>query len=115
MFWRFMTGSSLEAQVLERGRVGEAGDAAVARLGHPRSHAPDERLLEERDVDHLVADDLLDVVDLRLPLLDVELARLLDVEIVDLGDRPAGVDAALDDVGLEPRGRIAERGGDDLD
>src|SRR5215813_10734264 len=52
----------LELEVLERRRVREARNAAIAGVGHLRSHAPDERLLEERDVDRLVADDLLDLV-----------------------------------------------------
>src|SRR4029453_3704352 len=38
-----------ELQVLERRRVRETGDAAVAGVGHARPPPPDERLLEERD------------------------------------------------------------------
>src|SRR5262245_38258716 len=52
----------LELEVLERRRIREAGDAAIAGIGHLRSDAPDERLLEEGNGRDLVADDLLDLV-----------------------------------------------------
>src|SRR5262249_30969862 len=60
-----------ELEVLERRRVREAGDAAVAGVGHLRSHAPDERLLEEGDGGDLVTDDLLDLVHHGLALLGI--------------------------------------------
>src|SRR5678815_772789 len=79
-----------ELQVLERRRVREAGDAAVAGVGHARPHPPDERLLEERDGRDLVADDLLDLMHHGLALLGVELVGLSRVQIVDLLQRAVG-------------------------
>src|SRR5262245_37760920 len=70
----------LELEVLERRRVREAGNPAVAGVGHLRPHAPDERLLEEGNGRDRVADDLLDLMHHRLTFLRIELARLADVE-----------------------------------
>src|SRR5262245_27882098 len=75
-------GLVLQPEVFERCRVAEAGNPPIARLRHAGADTPDERLLEERDRQYPIADDLLDLVHHRLALLRVELARLADVEVV---------------------------------
>src|SRR5206468_6416000 len=102
----------LQFHVLQRPRVREAADQVDARLLHARADAPDERQLVDRDVGHPVVEDLLDLVEQRIALLHVQLAHLALEEILDLGDDAGRVGAALADVGLEPRGRIAARAGD---
>ena len=52
-------------------------------------------------------EDLLDLVQQRLTPLHVGLARLALEEILDVRHHAGGIDAALADVRLEPRGRIA--------
>ena len=47
-----------------------------------------------------------------LALPEIELARLSREEVVDLGQRAVGVDAALGRVRLQPRGGVAHDGGD---
>src|SRR5207253_1966471 len=75
----------------------------------------DEGQVVDRDVDHLIVDDLLDLVELGLALLGVELASLAMIEVVDLWHAAVRVDSVPGGVGLETRRRIAERGRDDQD
>src|SRR5262249_35050867 len=112
---RWLAGSAsgpLEPEVLERAGVREALDQVDAGLLHARADPPDERQLVDRHVNHLVAEDLLDLVERRLALLRIELARLALEEILALGQDAGRVDAALRHVGLEPRGRVARRARD---
>src|SRR6266545_4032723 len=102
----------LQFHVLQRPRVREAADQIDARLLHARADAPDERQLVDRDVGHPIVEDLLDLVQQGLALLHVQLAHLALEEILDLGDDAGRVGAALADVRLEPRGRIAAGAGD---
>src|SRR6266851_10270675 len=60
---------ALDPDVLERAGVGEASDQVDSRLLDAGSDAPDERQLVDRDLDHAVVQDALDLVDERLALL----------------------------------------------
>src|SRR4029450_9704722 len=97
---------SLDPDVLQRARVGEASDQVDSRLLDARADAPDERQLVDRDLDHAVVQNALDLVDQRLALLRVGLPCLTLEQVLDLGDRARRVDAVLADVGLEPRGGV---------
>src|SRR5262249_14883580 len=77
----------LELQILAGRGVRVALDQSRAWGLDARAHAPDEPLLEDRGHQHLVGDDLLDLVQLRLPLLAVELLLLTLEQVVDLGQR----------------------------
>src|SRR5439155_529615 len=74
----------LQLQILVGRRVGKALDVVDARFLDPRPDAPEERELVDRHVQSLVVHDLLDLVQHRLALLPVQLARLPLVEILDL-------------------------------
>src|SRR5262249_59449335 len=106
-------GSGWGAEVWKGGGRGEAGNEGRSPVGHPRTHPPDEGELVDGNGGDLVGERLLDLVQHGLALLAVELARLPHVEIVDLGQAAVGVDPLLRRVRFEPRGRVAEGGGDD--
>src|SRR6266581_4316241 len=100
----------LDSQILVGRGVGEPLDVIRACLLDPRTHAPEERELEDRHVEHPVVHDLLDLVQHRLALLPVELARLALEEVLDLRHDPRRVDSGLQHVDLDARRRVA--GGD---
>src|SRR5919201_4736770 len=87
--------SALYLQVLVRRGVREALDVIDGRLLHAGPDAPEERELVDRHVQHAVVHDLLDLVQQRLALLAVELARLPLEEILDLGHDTRRIDAVL--------------------
>src|SRR6185436_12518425 len=101
----------LELQILAGRGVRVPLDQSRARGLDARAHAPDEPLLEDRGYQHLVGDDLLDLMQLRLALLAIELLRLALEQVVDLGQRAVRVEAALGEERLEPRRRVAGRSG----
>ena len=74
----------LELQVLGRPDVRVALDQPRRRLRDARAHAPGEGLLEDRGGQHLIGDDLLDLVQQRLALAAIHLVGLPLEEIVDL-------------------------------
>src|SRR5262245_15647718 len=98
---------TLEPEILVGRRVGVAPDQVDPGLLDPRTDAPDERELVDRHVGHAIVEDLLDLVQQRLPLLRVELARLTLEEVLDLRKDAGGVDPALAHVRLEARGGVA--------
>src|SRR6266487_5764332 len=98
---------SLDPDVLQRARVGEASDQVDSWLLDAGANAPDERQLVDRNLDHAVVEDALDLVDQRLALLRVRLPRLALEQVLDLGDHAGRVDAVLADIGFEPGGRVA--------
>src|SRR5215831_12180726 len=67
---------TLESEILVGRRIGVAPDQVDPGLLDPRTDAPDERELVDRHVGHAIMDNALDLVQLRLSLLRVELARL---------------------------------------
>src|SRR5215813_179286 len=75
----------LQSDFLERRRPWIRIDQHEARLLHARAHAARPDVLEDRAEAHALVEDLLDLVQHRLPLLAVGLARLLLVERVDVG------------------------------
>src|ERR1051325_911123 len=82
---RTMCGSLfLQLQVFERRRVEMARNQSEAGLRHARTDAIEERHLEEREVEHLVVHELLDLVERRFALLAVHHAALLVEQAVDV-------------------------------
>src|SRR5215471_4621706 len=79
---------TLDPHVLQRAGVGEAPDQVDPRLLDARPDAPDERQLVDRDLDHAVVENALDLVNQRLPLLRIRLPRLALEQILDLGNHP---------------------------
>src|SRR5437588_12703530 len=102
---------TLEPEILVGRRVSVAAEQVDPGLLDPRTDAPDERELVDRHVGHAIVEDPLDLVQLRLPLLRVELARLTLEEVLDLGNHAGGVDPALAHVRLEARGGVAAGAG----
>src|SRR4029453_12685439 len=100
-----------ELQILAGRGVRVSLDQSRARGLDARAHAPDEPLLEDRGHQHLVGNDLLDLMELRLALLAIELLRLALEQVIDLRQRPVRVEAALGEKRLEPRRRVAGRAG----
>src|SRR5678815_512430 len=100
---------SLQLEILGGAGVGEPGDQARGGLLDSGTHAPDEALLEERRLHHLVEDDLLDLVEQGLALLPVGLARLTREEILEVGPRAVGIGAVLRHDHLETGGGVARR------
>src|SRR5437764_13949558 len=98
---------SLQPEILDRARVGEALDPAPRRLGDARADAADEALLEDRRHQHVVGDDLLDLLQQRLALAAVELPGLPLEEIVHLRQRAVSVQPALGHERLQTGGRVA--------
>src|SRR5215470_14157768 len=79
---------ALDPYVLQRAGVGEAPDQVDSRLLDAWPDAPDERQLIDRDLDHAVVENALDLVDQPLPLLWIRLPRLALEQILDLGNHP---------------------------
>src|SRR5262249_11354214 len=77
--------SLLELQVLVRRRIREQRDEAQARLLDARTDPVQEAQLPERRVQHAVVGQALDLLEQGLAPLGIELARLLDEEIVHVG------------------------------
>src|SRR5919108_4761153 len=71
----------LQAHVLQRSGIREAANQIDAGLFDARSDAPDERELIERNVRDALVQNVLDLVDERLALFHVGLARLSLEEI----------------------------------
>src|SRR3954452_585971 len=99
---------SLEREILEGCRIGEARDPAEGRLADPRAHPAEERQQPDRRVDCLLVHQALHLFEDRGPLLRVEFGGLLLVEFVDLGIAAINVGTAGDDERGEPRRRVAE-------
>src|SRR5215467_4421191 len=74
----------LEPDVFVRRRIRIGGDQGQGRLLDLGSHASNEAILPDRDKYHLVAEDLLDLVQHLLALLSIDLLRLALEEILDL-------------------------------
>src|SRR5215468_10981964 len=100
-----------EPEILVGRRVGVAPDQVDPGLLDPRTDAPDERELIDRYVGHAIVEDLLDLVQQRLPVLRVELARLTLEEVLDLGNHAGGVDPPCAHVRLEARGGVTASAG----
>ena len=81
-------GRLLQPQLFGGPRVGEALDQPEPALRHARAHRAKEGLLEDGRGQHLVVDDLLDLVELRLPALAIRLPGLALEQLVDLGSEP---------------------------
>src|SRR5262245_10366398 len=96
-----------ELKVLERRRVGEAGNHIRPAHLDARPDSPDEGEIVDRHVQHVLGHGLLHLMDEDLALLEVDLSGLAREEIVDLGQRAVGVNAAFRGIGLESRGRVA--------
>src|SRR5215467_12924206 len=79
---------ALDPHVLQRARIGEAPDQVDPRLLDAWPDAPDERQLVDRDLDHAVVENALDLVDERLSLLRIRLPRLALEQILDLRNHP---------------------------
>src|SRR5215510_794126 len=75
----------LEPDVFVRRRVRVGRDQGEGRLLDLGSHASNEPILPDRGKYHLVAEDLLDLVQHLLALLSVDLLGLALEEILDLG------------------------------
>src|SRR5215468_6562785 len=90
----------LELEVFVGRGVREPLDAVDAGILDARADAPQEGQLVDRHEHRPVVHDLLDLVEHGLALLPVELLRLTQVQVVDLGHRARGVDAALGHEGL---------------
>src|SRR5215467_13780258 len=96
-----------QAYVFERRRPRIRVDHHERRIGYPRPDAARPDVFEDRRDPHAVGHDLLDLVQERLALLAIGLARLLLVERVDLGIAAVGV-RALARIDLRhPRGGVA--------
>src|SRR5262245_42067500 len=67
---------ALDPHVFQRARVGEAPDQIDPRLLDARPDTPDERQFVDRDLDHAVVENALDLVDQRFALLRIRLPRL---------------------------------------
>src|SRR5207249_9457294 len=101
------TGAACQPQILVGRGVREAFDRIDARLLDPRADAPQKRELEDGHVHHAIVHDLLDLVQQRLALPAIELARLALEEILDLRHDAGRIDAVLRDVDLDARGGVA--------
>src|SRR5687767_12211564 len=97
-----------QRDILVRRRVGMAWDQAESRLPDTGTGAVDEGQLPKVRVDRALVHELLGLVQDRLPLLAVELGRLLLEQLVDVGIVAVDVGATLDDEGLQTRGGVAE-------
>src|SRR5215470_10960658 len=84
-----------EPEILVGRRVGVAPDQVDPGLLDPGTDAPDERVLVDWHLGHAIVEDLLDLVQQRLPFLWVELAGLTLEEDLDLGDHAGGVHPAF--------------------
>src|SRR5438105_314771 len=76
---------ALDRDVLERRRIGEAGDLAERGLAHPRADTVEEGEFPDRRIDRLLADQPLHLFEDRRPLLRVEFVGLQWEEFVDVG------------------------------
>src|SRR5215468_1654542 len=99
----------LEPDVFVRRRVRVGGDQGEGRLLDPGAHASNEAILPDRDKYHLVAEDLLDLVQHLLALLAIDLLGLALEEILDLRQDAVGVAPLLRGESLDARGRVAAR------
>src|SRR5215470_17217450 len=97
----------LEPDLFVRRRVRVGGDQGEGRLFDPGAHASNEAILPDLDKYHLVADDLLDLVQHLLALLAVDLLGLALEEILDLRQDAVRVAPLLRGERLHARGRVA--------
>jgi hypothetical protein len=65
-----------------------------------------ERGFDDRREQRALAHELLDLVQQRLPLLEIDLGGLLAEQPVDVGIAAVGADAAGDDEGVDPGGAL---------
>src|SRR5262245_6824914 len=110
----FIAFSSLvfEPYVFVRRGIDVAGDEPDARLLDPRPDAVERNVLPDGRDHHLFVDELLDVVQDRLALPAIELARLLpkepiDVEVAAVDVRPTAHHQRLDSGGRVTEGAVA--------
>src|SRR6058998_4062823 len=90
--WRRSKSRSwLELEVLERRRVGEAGNGVGPGHLDARPDAPDEGEVVDGHVQHVLGHGLLHLMHEGLALLGVHLAGLAREEIVDLWQRAVSV------------------------
>src|SRR5712691_12825001 len=106
-FWEAMRLLALEPQVLVRRGVRVPRDEGEARLCHARPVAVEEGQLPDGCEHRLVVDELLDAMEDRLPLLRVDLARLLLDEPLDVGIGAVGEGAARGHEGVDAGGGVA--------
>src|ERR1700675_2889043 len=85
----------LDLQVLGGRGIGEALDEAGSGFLDARPDAAEEGLLEDGRGEDPVRDRLLELVEQPLALLSVQLLRLAEVQILELGGDPVRVDAGL--------------------
>src|SRR5262245_15687264 len=97
----------LQPDIFVRRRVRGGGDQGEGRLLDLVSHAANVPIIPYRYIYHLLAEDLLDLVQHLLTLLAVDLPRLAPEEILDLGQDPVGVAAFLRGERLHTSGRVA--------
>src|SRR5690242_19045562 len=76
---------ALDRDVLERRRIGEAGDLAERGLAHSRADAVEESEFPNRRIDRFLVDQPLPLCEDRRPLLRVEFVGLQGEEFVDVG------------------------------
>src|SRR5262249_60133524 len=99
----------LEPDVFVRRRVRIGGDQGEGRLLDLGSHASNEAILPDRDKYHLVAEDLLDLVQHLLALLPVDLLGLALEKILDFRQDAVGVAPFLRGEPLDARRCVAAR------
>src|SRR5438874_4707827 len=85
---------ALDRDVLERRRIGEAGDLAERWLAHPGADAVEDGEFPDRRIDRLLVDQTLHFLEDRRPLLRVEFVALQREEFVDVGIAAIDVGAA---------------------
>src|SRR5205809_5236456 len=113
---RLMIGASvLELHLFVRRRVRVAGDQSNPGFLDARSHAGDDRRFPQRRKDDLVVDELLDAVEGGLAPLAIHLADLLAEESIDVRVTSIDVGPAGRHERVDPRGRVAEGAGADVD
>jgi len=100
----------LDLQVVGGRGVGEALDEAGSGFLDAGPDAAEEGLLEDGRGEDPVRDGFLQLVELYLALLTVQLLRLAEVQILELGGDPVRVDSGPRHEGLEPGRRISRRG-----
>src|SRR5262252_7909899 len=97
----------LEPDVFVRRRVRIGGDQGQCRLLDLGPHASNEAILPDRDKYHLVAEDLLDLVQHLLALLSIDFLRLALEKILDLRQGAVRVAPLLRGERLHASGRVA--------
>src|SRR6516165_4805069 len=104
-----------QGDILIGRRVWEARDQTEPGFPDPRSDAVDEGQLPDRRVDRALVNNLLHLVEDRLALCAVQLARLLLIKFIEVRVAAINKCAALDDVRFKTCRGIPESAGTHLD